>query len=69
MYMWQMIKQFIINWVKAQFHGNPLVDNTSEYVGKFANAVQVGMIGSVSVILLGFIGSFVFVVGVIRGWF
>lgn len=67
--MWKVINKFIINWVKAQFHGNPLVENTGEYVGKFANAVQVGLIGAVSTIAFAFIGSFIFIVGALRGWF
>ncbi len=67
--MWQLFKTIILNWIKSHFRGNPLVENTNEYVGKFASALQVGMIGAVSVIAIAFIGSFIFIVGALRGWF
>lgn len=68
-HMWQVIKKVIISWIKLQFRGNPLVENTNEYVGKFASALQVGMIGAVSVMSIAFIGSFIFIIGALRGWF
>lgn len=67
--MWQMIKHFIIAWLKTQFHGNPLVENTSEYLGKTVSALQVGLIGVISVISFAFVGFFIFIVGVIKGWY
>ncbi|MDP3970434.1 MAG: hypothetical protein Q8P90_01920 [bacterium] len=67
--MIDFFKKYLINWIKRQFNGNPLVENTGEYVSEVASAFRVGAIAVFSVISFAMIGSFVFVIGVIKGWF
>ncbi len=67
--MFEIIKQLAIKWLKAQFKGNPLVENTSEYLTKVGSAFQVGFVATVVFISLGFLGSFIIVIGAIKGWF
>ena len=64
-----IISHFIIQWIKTQFHGNPLVEETGEYLTKVAAAFQVGFLIVLSVIGFAFVGYVVFVVGVLKGWF
>ena len=67
--MWTAVHKFIIRWLKSQFHHNPLVEQPAEYLSKTATAFQVWLIVVVVLIVLGFIGSIVFVIGSLKNWF
>jgi hypothetical protein len=67
--MWNLILNFFKRWLKEQFAGNPLVENTGPYLQKTAQAMSVGIIGALVFILLGMIGAVVVVFGSIKQWF
>ena len=67
--MWQLLQELMRTWIKAQFRGNPLVENTGAYLTQVAAALRVGIIGAGTFIILGVVGSAVFVIGVIKQWF
>lgn len=67
--MFEMIKQFVIRWLKRQFQGNPLVTQPGEYLPKVGQAYSVWLIAVVSLIGLAFLGSIGFVIGSLHGWF
>jgi len=67
--MWQYILNFFKRWLKKQFVGNPIVEDTGPYLHKTAQALSVGMIGAVIFIVLGFLGAALVVIGSIKQWF
>lgn len=67
--MWQLLQELMRTWIKAQFRGNPLVENTGPYLTQVVAALRLGLVGAVTFIMLGVVGSAVFVIGVIKQWF
>ena len=67
--MWQFILNFFKGWLKRQFVGNPIVEDTGPYLHKTAQALSVGIIGAVSFIAIGMLGAVVLVFGSIKQWF
>ncbi|EKD79255.1 MAG: hypothetical protein ACD_41C00125G0002 [uncultured bacterium] len=67
--MFKALQQFILHWLKRQFHGNPLVTQPGEYLPKVGQAYHVWLIAVASLISLAVIGSAGFVIGVLHGWF
>ena len=62
------IKAWLITWVKAQFNGNPLVENTEEYLGKVAQAVGVGVAGMLAIVPLAVLIYGGLIISVMKGW-
>jgi len=67
--MLKPLQQFILHWLKRQFHGNPLVTQPGEYLPKVGQAFYVWLIAVVSLIGLALVGSVGFVIGALHGWF
>ena len=67
--MWRLIQHYITNWVRAQFNGNPLIEQPGEYLPKVGAAVQVGVVAVFALIAFALIIFVVFVIGVMKGWF
>jgi len=67
--MFKLFQQLILHWLKAPFKGNPIVEDTGPYLIEVAQAFKVGLIALVSLIAVAFLGSIIFMLGVINGWF
>ncbi len=70
--MWQALSttigKYFLGWLKSQFKGNPLIENTSEYLAKAGASIQVGIIAMVSIIAFGFLLYTFMIVAVVKGW-
>lgn len=67
--MWNIVLTFIKRWLKRLFAGNPLIEDTGPYLQKTTQAFGVGLIGVVSLMMLGFLGAAIVVIGSIKQWF
>ena len=67
--MFQALQQWILRWLKRQFHGNPLVAQPGEYLPKVGHAYSVWLTAVASLIGLAFLGFVLLVIGVLHGWF
>jgi hypothetical protein len=67
--MLNYIQRFFQRWVKRQFHGNPLVEDTGPYLHKVGQAFHF-WIRAVFVLMAGMIlFCIIFIVGTLYGWF
>ena len=67
--MWALIQKMILRWLKRQFHGNPLVEDTGPYLHKVGHALSVGAIGALVCVGLMVLFSIIFIIGTLYGWF
>jgi hypothetical protein len=63
-----LLKQFILNWLKAPFKGNPIVEQPAEYMPKVAEAVKVGFKGATILIGVGMLAVLMIIISVLFGW-
>jgi hypothetical protein len=56
-------------WLKRQFNGNPLVEDPKPYLQQVKQAYHVWLRMILACLVLMIVGSIIFVVGALYGWF